>query len=389
LKLRPSSGSFPPSESGAESRGRLNTQYCEAPGKGMSDKSRSSRATSFDVAALAGVSQSAVSRAFTPGSSIADDTREKVIAAARKLNYVPNSIASSLTTKRTNIVALILGNLANPFYVQALHEFSVRLQARGRQVLIFTVDPGAESDDAIMRALQYQIDGIILTAAQLSTRMTTICHQRGIPIVLFNRYIPGSDASGVRCDNVAGGKMIAEAFLGAGAKTFAMITGDPRGTTSQDRVRGFVERLIEQGIKRRQIIEIAGGSTYDGAVKAVRTLFGSEHGRRPDALFAVNDIMAMGAMDTLRYEHGLRIPDDLMVAGFDDIPDGARPSYNLTTVRQPIDRMVEETLSILHLEQPHRPIERGIDRLILGEFVWRGTVPRRARKPKKPGKTRA
>ncbi len=351
----------------------------------MSNRMRRSRATSFDVAALAGVSQSAVSRAFTPGSSIADDTREKVIEAARKLNYVPNSIASSLTTKRTNIVALILGNLANPFYVQALHEFSVKLQARGRQVLIFTVDPGAESDDAIMRALQYQIDGIILTSAQISTRMTTICHERGIPIVLFNRYIPGSDASGVRCDNVAGGRSIAEVFLAAGARSFLIMTGDPRGTTSQDRVRGFVERLLEEGIKRTQIAEIAGGSTYDGAVKAARALFGDQKNRKPDALFAVNDIMAMGAMDVLRFAYQVRIPEDLMVAGFDDIPDGARPAYNLTTVRQPIDRMVEETLSILHLDDPHRPIERGIDRPIQGELVWRGTVPQPVR-PQKSGR---
>ncbi len=175
----------------------------------------SSRATSFDVAALAGVSQSAVSRAFTPGSSIAEEKRAKVLEAARKLNYVPNSIASSLTTKRTNIIALILGNMGNPFYVHVLHEFSRRLQALGRQVLIFTVDPGSESDEAILRALQYQIDGVILTAAQLSTRMTSLCHDRGIPIVLFNRYIPGSDASGVRCDNVGGGRLIAEAFLAA------------------------------------------------------------------------------------------------------------------------------------------------------------------------------
>ena len=100
-----------------------------------------------------------MSRAFTPGSSIAEETREKVIEAARKLNYVPNSIASSLTTKRTNIVALILGNMANPFYVQSCTSSASQLQAQGRQVLIFTVDPGAESDDAIMRALQYQIDG--------------------------------------------------------------------------------------------------------------------------------------------------------------------------------------------------------------------------------------
>lgn len=334
-----------------------------------------SRSTSFDVAALAGVSQSAVSRAFNPGSSITEETRQKVIEAARKLNYVPNSIASSLTTKRTNIVALILGNMANPFYVHVLHRFSQRLQEMGRQVLTFTVDPGAESDDAIMRVLQYQVDGVILTAAQLSTRMTSICHDRGIPIVLFNRYIPGSDASGVRCDNSAGGRLIADAFLAAGAKTFAMVTGDPKGTTSQDRVRGFVERLLEEGIKRSEIEVAEGGSSYEGAAAAVAKMFRNRTRPRPDAIFGINDIMAMGAMDTLRYRLNLRVPEDIMVGGFDDIPEARRVPYQLTTVRQPIDQMVEETLAILHLDDPTRAIERGIDRPITGNLIWRNTIP--------------
>ena len=334
-----------------------------------------SRSTSFDVAALAGVSQSAVSRAFNPGSSIAEATRDKVLAAARKLNYVPNSIASSLTTKRTNIVALILGNLGNPFYVHVLHAFSSRLQAQGRQVLTFTVDPGAESDEAILHLLKYQVDGVVLAAAQLSTRMTSICHDRGIPIVLFNRYIPGSDASGVRCDNAAGGRLIAEAFLEAGARSFAMITGDPKGTTSQDRVRGFVERLLEEGFKRSEIIEVQGQSSYEGAAEAAYELFGRKKVPVPDALFGINDIMAMGAIDTLRHRLGVRVPEDLMVAGFDDIPEGRRLPYQLTTVRQPIDEMVEETLSILHLDDPSRPIERGIDRPIAGHLIKRHTVP--------------
>src|SRR5579863_6935296 len=263
-------------------------------------KRTASRATSFDVAALARVSQSAVSRAFTPGASIAKEKRDRVLEAARKLNYVPNSIASSLSTKRTNIVAVILGNLRNPFYVHVLEAFSQRLKALGRQILVFTVEPGADSDDAILDALRYQIDAIILTAAQISTRMTSICHQRGIPIVLFNRYIPGSDASGVRCDNVGGGRLIAEAFLAAGARSFAMITGDPRGTTSQDRVRGFVERLLEGGIRRAAIEEAPGLSSYDGAAAAVLALFERRDRPRPDALFGINDIMAMGAIDMLR-----------------------------------------------------------------------------------------
>ncbi|MGA7807343.1 LacI family DNA-binding transcriptional regulator [Bradyrhizobium sp.] len=334
-----------------------------------------SRVTSFDVAALARVSQSAVSRAFTPGSSIAEETKSKVIEAARKLNYVPNFIASSLTTKRSNIIALILGNLANPFYVHVLDAFSRRLQEQGRQVLTFTVEPGAESDDAIMRVLRYQVDGVILTAAQLSTRMIGICHDRGIPIVLFNRYIPGSDASGVRCDNSAGGRLMAEAFLRAGAKSFAMITGDPRGTTSQDRVRGFVERLLEAGVRRGDIEEASGHSSYDGGVEAALRLFGDGSKPRPDALFGINDIMAMGAMDVLRHRLGLRIPEDMMLAGFDGIPEAGRLPYQLTSVSQPIDLMVDETLAILHLDEPPRPIERGIDRPICGSLIWRATIP--------------
>lgn len=333
------------------------------------------RATSFDVAALAGVSQSAVSRAFTPGSSIAEAKRQRILEAARKLAYVPNSIASSLTTKRTGIVAVILGNLANPFYVEVMRTFIDRLQAQGRQILTFTVENGAESDEAIMRVLRYQVDGVILTSAQLSTRMTGICHDRGIPIVLFNRYIPGSDASGVRCDNAGGGRRMAEAFLAAGARSFAMIKGDPKGTTSQDRVRGFTERLVEAGVARGDIAEIEGGSTYDGAFNAVLRAFRRQPRRLPDAIFGINDIMALGAMDALRHRMGVRIPDDLMIGGFDDIPESRRHPYQLTTVRQPVDRMVDEALAILHLDEPRRPIEPGIDRQLPGRLIWRGTIP--------------
>lgn len=334
-----------------------------------------SRATSFDVAALAGVSQSAVSRAFTPGSSLTEEKRLSILDAARKLNYVPNSIASSLTTKRTNIVAVILGNMGNPFYVHVLLAFIDRLQQQGRQILTFTVGNGADSDAAIMRVLRYQIDGVILTAAQLSTRMTSICHERGIPIVLFNRYIPGSDASGVRCDNVGGGRLMAEAFLAAGARSFAMIKGDPKGTTSQDRARGFTERLLEAGIRRQDIHEIEGHSVYDGAFNAVLREYRHDKRPLPDAIFGINDIMAMGAMDALRHRMSIRIPEDLMVGGFDDIPEGRRFPYQLTTVRQPIEQMVDEALAILHLDEPQQPIEPGIDRQVPGRLIWRSTIP--------------
>lgn len=331
------------------------------------------RTTSFDVAALAGVSQSAVSRAFTPGSSIAEETRNKVLEAAKKLNYVPNSIASSLTTHRSNIVAVILGNLGNPFYVHVLERFSQELQKKNRQILTFTLGDGLATDHAIMKVLQYQVDAVVVTSAQLSTRTISLCHDRGIPVVLFNRYIPNSGAFGVRCDNAAGGRLLAEAFVRAGAKSFMMITGDPNGTTSQDRVRGFVERLLEAGVRRGDILEYEGESNYEGAQRAVHRLM-AEGRKVPDAIFGINDIMAMGAIDALKLTYGLRVPEDVMVAGFDDIPEAARLPYRLTTVRQPIRRMVAATIDLLHLDDPNRPIDLASDTPIVGELIWRDTI---------------
>ncbi len=333
------------------------------------------RVTSFDVAALAGVSQSAVSRAFSGGTNIADDTRERVLAAARKLNYVPNSIASSLTTRRTNIVAVIVGDMANPFYVQVLHRVSQILQAQGRQVLTFTVDAGTSADDVMQRVLPYQVDGVLLTSAQLSMRMTGISLDRGIPVVLFNRYVPGQEAACVRCDNAHGGRLLAQAFLDAGARRFAMITGDPGATTSQDRVRGFTERLADAGIWRAEIVEACGQSNYAGAAAAARELFGGPRREWPDALFCINDIMAFGAMDMLRYRLGANIPRDILVAGFDDIPEARRLAYELTTVAQPVEAMITEALALLHLDDAAHPIERAIDRPLAGHLVSRATLP--------------
>lgn len=344
-------------------------------------KRASVRVTSLDVAALAGVSQSAVSRAFTPGASISQTKRERILEAARKLNYVPNSIAASLTTRRTNMMAVILGDLDNPFYVQVLKTLITRLQAQDRQILTFAVERDTDGDAALMRVLRYQVDGIIMTSAQLSTRMVSLCHERGIPIVLFNRYVPGSEASVVRCDNVAGGRLMAEAFLRAGARTFAVIKGDPRGTTSQDRLRGFIERLVEGGIQRSAIMELEGESTYSGGHGAVLNTFGTDSSSLPDALFGINDVMAMGAMDALRGELGLRVPEDIMVGGFDNTDEAARWPYRLTTVEQPIAEMVSQTLEILHLDEPGLPIEPGLDRQVAGRLIWRETIPRRTAVP--------
>lgn len=334
----------------------------------------SSTITSRDVALLAGVSQSAVSRAFTPNSSLSPDKRERILKAAQTLNYVPNSIASSLTTNRTNTVALIVGGSDNPFYIHVLKTFLPRLQAEGFQVLTFTVEAGQTTDDAIMQVLRYRVDGIILTATELSSRMMHMCEDREIPAILFNRYIPGTDASVVRCDNVGGGRIMAGAFLDAGARSFALLKGDAMGTTSQDRINGFCERLSESGIAAKEVRQIEGNSIYDDAFDAMVETYVTGGAALPDAIFGVNDIMAMAAIDVVRHRLGKNVPGDVMIGGFDDIPEASRAPYNLTSVHQPINRMVAQTIEILK-QGISEPGGDTVQSQISSHLVWRGTIP--------------
>ncbi|WP_439532249.1 LacI family DNA-binding transcriptional regulator [Polymorphobacter sp.] len=326
--------------------------------------------TSRDVAERAGVSQASVSRAFTPGATLSPALRERIKKAAEELDYIPNSIASSLTRARTNTIALIIGDTDNPFYIHVLRAFLAALQARGQQALTFTVAPGATSDDAIRQVLRFRVDGIILTAAQVSTRVVSLCEDRGIPIILFNRYIPGADLPVVRCDNFGGGRLMAQALIAAGARSFALIKGDPMGTTSQDRAKGFFAGLAEAGLAAAAVTALEGGSTYNGALEAFSRAYGADDAL-PDAVFAVNDIMAMAAIDRFRHQLGRRVPEDVMVAGFDNLPEGARLPYRLTTLDQPVGKMVAETLALLD----QRRSGEATERLVPSRLIWRDTVP--------------
>lgn len=307
------------------------------------------RITSVDVAQKAGVSQSAVSRVFTPGSSVSERTRAKVLRAARALNYVPNSIARSLITARSNIVAMVIGDLSNPFYNTVLDHFSRVLQEQGKHALVFRVAIGSEVDDTLLSVLQYQVDGIIITSAQVSSKMAGLCIDRGIPVVMFNRYVEGLDTNNVCCDNLQGGRLAAHTLLKAGGSRFGLIAGERNASTNRDRVNGFLAALTEAGVLTDKLVTQPGHYTYNGGYNAITTMFADEE-TCPDAIFCTNDIMALGAMDALREKCGLRVPADVMILGFDNIPEAARAPYRLTTIAQPLHDMIMKTLDILNID---------------------------------------
>lgn len=328
------------------------------------------RATSVDVARLAGVAQSTVSRTFSDDPSITAATRAKVMAAARTLAYTPNALARSLITKQTNIVGIVMTNITSPFQPYVLEKFIRELQAIGRQALVFTAAPDAEVDDVLPLALQYQVDALIITSATLSSARVAACVHEGTPIILFNRSVPGAPVNTVGCDNIAGGRLVADRLLAAGHRRFAYIAGSINSSTNRDRERGFSDQLRLHLHDVRLLIREQAAYTYDAGCKAMARLLNRDD--PPDAIFCGSDIIALGALDFARAQ-GIRVPDDLSIMGFDDIPMASWSSYALTTIRQPVDAMIAATLEIL-CDHRVTPDMEPVTRLFPGALIERASV---------------
>ncbi len=302
------------------------------------------KVTSQDVAKLAGVSQSAVSRVFTPGASASKATVEKVRRAATELGYRPNVLARSLITGRSRIIGLVVAYLENQFYPEAVERLSVALQEKGYHVLVFMASPTVGDVDGVMQEiLDYQVDGIVLASVSMSSSLAHQCQAFGIPVVLFNRDQDDERLSSVTTDNHAGGRALADHLAALGHRRIAYLAGFEEASTQRDREAGFREGLAAAGraLAARGVGNFAHPATRD----ATRRMF--DRADHPDAVFACNDHMAFAAMDVLRFELGLRIPEDVSVVGFDDVPLAAWPAYDLTTFRQRVNRMVAETVATL------------------------------------------
>lgn len=314
--------------------------------------------TSTDVARRAGVSQSAVSRTFTEGASVSEEMRAKVLEAAAELDYRPNALARSLITQRSRLIGIALAYLNNQYYPMALEKLSLRLQAEGYHSLMVFAQNREPADAIVQTFLQYQVDAVILASVALSTPWVAACERAGVPVVLFNRSHEEPRFSAVTSANRDGGRTVARFLAAGGHRRIAYIAGWEGASTQRDREAGFCEGLAAAGLG---IHDRAIGDFDDGrAREAARSLFVRPAAERPDAVFVANDHMALIAMDVLRFELGLRVPEDVSVVGYDDVPQAASPAYALTTVRQPVNRMVEATIRVLldQIERPGAPPQR-------------------------------
>jgi DNA-binding LacI/PurR family transcriptional regulator len=301
------------------------------------------RVTSYDVALVAGVSQSAVSRCFKPGASVSKATRARVMRAASLLDYVPNAAARSLITRRSNMVAVIITNQAHLHYPELLAELSEQITARGKRVLLFTVAREAGIDPVLADVWQFQVDGVI-AAARLTDAHIAEFARRRMPLVLFNRTLREHGVNTVTCDHREAGRMLVSRLAAAGHRRFGIIAGADESSVAGERRRGACERLAELGLPPPVVVPAQ--ADYHGGGAGLKAII-EQLGDVPDAVLCGSDVMAIGCLDCARHELDIDVPARLSVAGFDAVEPSNWLSYNLTTLRQPLPKMAAAAAELL------------------------------------------
>lgn len=325
--------------------------------------------TSYDVAQKAGVSQPTVSRAFDPNGNINPATRERVLAVARQLGYEPNAIARGLSTQRTDIVAIIMGNMARSYYYPTvLVQFTRRLQGMGKQVLLFNAHETRPVDEIMPRIMSYRVDAVIIASTTPGRELIDRFTDKGIPVVMLNRIVSNTAANAVSSDNAAGGRLVADALLDAEHQKLAFLSGVGVTSTNVLRHKGFADRLAEHGYNDLQVEQ--GEYTYESGYAAGLRLLDRDD--PPDGVFCAADIMALGLMDAARFKLGISIPDELSVIGYDDIPMAKWPTYDLTTIHQSASQMVETAVTLI--TPSTSPPQTGQVILLPGKLIRRGSA---------------
>lgn len=295
-------------------------------------------ASATEVALLAGVSRSAVSRTFTPGRSVSDETRRKVLAAAEALNYHVNHLARGLSKEASRPVCILGGNLSSPYQSSLLEHLTRRLNKAGRAVMVINTDDGeASAREALQQTLKYRSTATIVLSGKPPASLIHLCMQSGQQVILINRLGQFPSADNIDIDYSS---TMSEAFnqlVGAQCQRIAMVSSSARSPSMVIRETRFLEAAAQAGA---EVDVIRPGSTsYQTGVLAAHQLL--KQAQRPDGVFCVTDLIACGFIDAARHEFGLRIPEDIAVIGFDDIEQASWLGYQLTTFSQPLAEMAE------------------------------------------------
>ncbi len=305
---------------------------------------RTRKPTSFDVARRAGVSRSAVSRAFTPGAHISKETREKVITAAKELGYRVNSLARGLQQSHSGIVGLVSSRLDTPLRARQVRLLSEALIRAGFRPMLLTAERPDDVEGLIDSLLGYSVAGMIFTSDTPPRALIEDCGRLGLPVVLINRAGVSNWGDRVVADIDQGGQLALEILTRAGAHRLGVLTPRRETYSVTGRTSAFAAEAHARGLPCT--VFQAEDQSYADARTAIASLDRAALDGI-DGLFCATDLMALGALDALRLDLGLRVPEDLQVIGFDDIEQAAWGAYQLTTIRQDLEEQTATAMALL------------------------------------------
>jgi DNA-binding LacI/PurR family transcriptional regulator len=332
---------------------------------------RHRRVTAQQVAERAGVSISAVSRAFTPGASVSPGTLRKVREAADALGYEPNVMARSLMTGRTALIGLVSNNFDNPAFMEIFDRFTQTLQQRGLRPLLANLSGNSDPEMAVAMLRQYNVDGAIIASSTVSPSFIEGCLAAGIPLVhAFGKPVEGGAVQVVAADNRQGGALAAGTLVRHGYRRIAFLGGPQSATSTADRLAGFREGLHAEGLAPAAEV-FTGSYSHEEGRRMMLSLLESQ---TPEAVFCGDDILAIGAIDACK-ESRMAIPGDIGILGFNDIAMASWAAYDLSTIRQPIAEIIGTAVEMA-ISLVEKPVAAPQPQSFACEVVLRGTLRR-------------
>jgi LacI family transcriptional regulator len=307
-----------------------------------------------DVAREAGVSVATVSRVWNDAAFVSPDTRQRVAEVAARLGYSPHGAARSLITRTTHALGVLLPDLYGEFFSEIIRGIDHTAQRNGYHILVSSSHDSKDEIDAALRSMRGRVDGMIIMSPDLEAQQTLHALQGSFPVVLLNGGAESKAFDTITIENHEGAYAMVRHLVKRGHRRIAMIGGPERNYDAAERLRGYRTALEEGGIRYDDSLVLKGNFSELSGHRAAEALLAIDP--RPTAIFAANDSMAIGALSALR-EHGLRVPEDIAVAGFDDIPMARYMNPPLSTVHVDISKLGERATALLlsSLQEGNRP----------------------------------
>lgn len=324
--------------------------------------------TADDVAAAAGVSRWTVTRAFKKDASISSKSRQKVMSAAEKLGYVPDLRAASLSSDRSYLVALLIDDFANPHKLVMMERLTRILRLNGWDILLVNTLNKDDAGHAFVNASQRRVDAVILIGIQFDDEVVDAAlHARHFrKLIVFARKSENPNTISIAVDDIAAMKEIANYVHQKGYRRPFFLAGPRTVSAHLLRKETFIDYWRSHFGIEPQSVAVGAYDPVLAAEVVTEVLTGKNKDALPDIIVCENDALAMGATDVIRHKLGLRIPEDIAITGFDDVPQAAGQNYNLTTYRQPLTKMAEYLVEVLESSE-----DRDFDRVFLGTLIPR------------------